>query len=227
MGSMKYILTAGWDDGIADLTSRLARELAQNKKILWLLSGGSNIPASVSIMNNIPTEHSSGLSISLADERYGEPGHSESNWAKLMQAGFDSKEATLLPVLMPGLSLEETVASYSQMIDSAMSQSDLTIAQLGIGEDGHIAGILPGSAPATETQATVLSFEDPPLVRLSLTFAALKRVNVAYAFAFGEPKKVALHSLQSETVEPTILPAQILKQIQEAYLYSDQVGEHI
>lgn len=224
---MKYILTAGWDDGIADLTARLARELANKKRVLWLLSGGSNIPASVNIMNNISAELSRNLVISLADERYGEPGHSDSNWEQLLQAGFEAKQAKLLPILRPGQSFEQAIKDYSATIESAMSECDLSIAQLGVGEDGHVAGILPGSPAAAETSATVAGFDSPPLKRLTLTFPALKRVNVVYAFAFGEPKKVALHSLQTESIAPDILPVQILKEIQEAYLYSDQVGEHI
>src|SRR6185437_3559960 len=96
---MKYILTAGWDDGMADLTERLVRELAGNKRVLWLVSGGSNIPASVQIMSNISTDLSRRLTVMLADERYGEPGHPESNWEQLEQAGFEGKNASLVRTL--------------------------------------------------------------------------------------------------------------------------------
>ncbi len=60
---MKYILTAGWDDGVADLTERLVKELAGRKRVLWLVSGGSNIPASVQIMDNISGSLSEHLSV--------------------------------------------------------------------------------------------------------------------------------------------------------------------
>ncbi len=113
---MKYILTSGWDDGVADLTDRLVRELAGGKRVLWLVSGGSNIPASVRAMANISVPLSKGLSVSLIDERWGEPGHKDSNWQQLLQAGFDGKRASLLPVLRPGANFKQTTEYYGELI---------------------------------------------------------------------------------------------------------------
>jgi 6-phosphogluconolactonase/glucosamine-6-phosphate isomerase/deaminase len=125
---MKYILTAGWEDGVAKLTQRLARELAAGKQVLWLLSGGSNIQASIQVMDNISSGLSRNLSISLADERYGPPGHDQSNWHQLMQAGFDGKQAKLLPVLKPGRSFRATIEDYTRLIEAALAACDLAIA---------------------------------------------------------------------------------------------------
>jgi 6-phosphogluconolactonase/glucosamine-6-phosphate isomerase/deaminase len=223
---MKYILTAGWDDGVADLTSRLVRELAGGRRVLWLTSGGSNIPSTVQIMDNIPPGQSKNLSVSLADERYGEPGHSDSNWAQLMQSDFKGKDAVLLPVLKPGNSFEETIISYNKLVEKAFADNDVIVAQLGIGSDGHVAGILPNS-PATTAKTLVAGYEDPPLKRLTLTFPALSRVTAAYVFAFGEPKRKALAELHDKALPPGKQPAQILNGLPEAYMYSDQVGEHV
>jgi 6-phosphogluconolactonase/glucosamine-6-phosphate isomerase/deaminase len=224
---MKYILTAAWDDGVADLTERLVRELAGGKRVLWLASGGSNIPSSVQIMDNISSGHSKNLSVSLIDERYGEPGHSESNWAQLMQAGFKGKQATLLPVLRPGLSFGQTAKAYEELIEKAFAANDVAIAQLGIGPDGHVAGILPGSPAAEEKTALVAGYDAPPLKRLTLTFVALRHITAAYVFAFGEPKREALAALREGTLPLKRQPAQILNELTEAYMYSDQVGEHV
>lgn len=223
---MKYILTAGWDDGVADLTSRLVKELAGNKRVLWLVSGGSNIPSSVQIMENISAEQSKRLSISLADERFGEPGHSESNWTQLMDAGFRAKRATMLPVLRPGNTFEQALYHYIELIEKAYKENDVIIAQLGIGQDCHVAGILPSSPATKEETALVAGYEAPPLTRLTLTFPALRQVTAAYVFAFGKPKHKALVALQEHTATPLEQPAQILNELPEAYMYSDQVGEH-
>jgi 6-phosphogluconolactonase/glucosamine-6-phosphate isomerase/deaminase len=223
---MKYILTAGWDDGVAALIERLVRELAGGKRVLWLLSGGSNIPTSVQVMDNISDEQSKGLSISLIDERYGEPGHPDSNWAQLLEAGFDGKQATLLPVLADDLDFQAAAKRYGEMIEKAFGDNDAVIAQLGIGPDGHVAGILPGS-PAAEATGPVAAYEAPPLKRLTLTVPMLERLSAAYVFAFGRPKLQALQTLQNEDLDPKEQPAQILKRLKEAYVYSDQVGEHV
>jgi 6-phosphogluconolactonase/glucosamine-6-phosphate isomerase/deaminase len=223
---MKYILTAAWDDGVADLTERLIRELAAGKRVLWLLSGGSNIPASISIMSNIDDDLSRALSVSLADERYGPPGHADSNWTQLLEAGFDAKNARLLPVLQKDTDFEKAVEAYEELAKAAFAANDVIIMQLGIGEDGHIAGILPDSPAAKEPTALAAGYKAPPLSRLTLTFPALSRATAAYAFAFGKPKAKALAALRSESLDPVKQPAQILKKLPEAYLYSDQVGEH-
>lgn len=223
---MKYILTAAWDDGVADLTSRLVRELAAGKRVLWLTSGGSNIPSSVQIMDNISAGLSKKLSVSLADERYGEPGHSESNWAKLIEAGFEAKRASLLPVLRPDTSFKQAIQVYNELMEAAFLASDVIIAQLGIGPDGHIAGILPNS-PATTAKTLVAGYEAPPLKRLTITFTALSRITAAYVFAFGKPKQKALVAVQNRELSREVQPAQILNELPEAYLYSDQVGEHV
>jgi 6-phosphogluconolactonase/glucosamine-6-phosphate isomerase/deaminase len=54
-----------------------------------------------------------------------------------------------------------------------------------------------------------------------LTPAALKKVSTAYVFAFGDSKKEALKSLRDQDLPIDKQPAQILKSLPEAYLYTD------
>jgi len=222
---MRFILTAGWEDGIADLTQCLARRLSGNKKVLWLLSGGSNIPASVEVMHNVPADLSRNLTVSLIDERFGEEGHTDSNWAKLLAAGFDIKQGKLLPVLQTGLSFEKTLERFESIISEGRSGNQTVVAQLGIGEDGHIAGILPDSPAALEKKDLVSGYQSQPFLRLTCTFPALKKMDIVYAFAFGANKHAALSDLQTKKLSPIKQPAQVLKQIPKAFIYSDQVGD--
>jgi 6-phosphogluconolactonase/glucosamine-6-phosphate isomerase/deaminase len=220
---MQYIRTAGWEDGVADLTQRLVRELAAGQRVLWLTSGGSNIPASVQIMGNIATKFRSRLSIMLVDERYGQLDYADSNWAQLKHAGFKTEPARLLPVLQAGLDFEATVKRYNQLVKQAFASHDTVIAQLGIGEHGEIAGILSAS-PAAASKQLVVGYQSTPFLRLTLTFAALRRITAAYIFAFGHIKQQTLSLLRHETLTLSQQPAQILKQLPEAYVYSDQFG---
>ncbi len=222
---MRYILTSGWDDGIADLNQRLVHELAAGKRVLWLVSGGSNIPASVQVMNTISRPLSQNLTVMLADERYGAVGHADSNEAQIIQAGFRPKAARLLSVLQPGLSLAQTAAQYAAMAGRALAEADCSIGQFGIGDDGHLAGIFPHSPAAKELHKLVSGYRQPPFQRLTLTFPALRQVTAAYVFAFGANKHKALASLQQQTLPLEEQPAQVLKQLSEAYVYSDQIGD--
>ncbi len=222
---MRCILTAGWEDGIADLTQCLARELSAGKKVLWLLSGGSNIPASVEVMDKISADLSQNLSVSLIDERFGKEGHPDSNWTKLLAAGFDIKKGQLLPPLQADLTFDQTVDRYEKIIRDGRKNNQIIIAQLGIGDDGHVAGILPDSPAALERTDLICGYQSQPFLRLTTTFPALKSMDIVYAFAFGSNKQPALVDLQSKKISPIKQPAQILKQIPSAFVYSDQIGD--
>lgn len=223
---MRFILTTGWEDGIADLNKRIVRELSTGRNVLWLVSGGSNIKASVNIMDTIPAELTQQLSIMLLDERYGEVGHKDSNWTQLLKAGFDPQNAQMLPVLKQGLSLEQTARRYNKLTDWALADADCVFAQLGMGDDGHIAGIMPNSVAATEQTKLAVGYKSQKYDRLTLTFPALKSVTAIYAFAFGDTKHKAIITLQSKELDIAAQPAQILKQVAEAYLYNDRTGDH-
>lgn len=220
---MQFILSLGWEEGIADLTKRLVDELSAGRKVTWLVSGGSNIPASVKVMDSIAADLSGSLTVLLADERYGPVGHPDSNWAQLLQAGFNGKAATLLPVLQTEGSLDEAAKHYKVLAEQALNAQQTVIAQLGIGTDGHLAGILPNS-PAATSEELVVAYQSEPYQRLTLGFAALATIQAAYCFAFGEGKHQALQTLHDQTLDLAEQPAQILKQLPEAYVYNDQVG---
>jgi 6-phosphogluconolactonase/glucosamine-6-phosphate isomerase/deaminase len=222
---MHFILTNDWEEGVADLSQRLAKELADGKRVLWLVSGGSNIEASIKVMSSLPTELTPKLSIMLGDERYGEVGHPDSNWAQLLQAGFNPGKATVYPILQAGLSFESTTDRFNKIANQALAENDLVIAQLGIGPDGHIAGILPDSVAAHEQTQMVCGYDGGQHRRLTLTFPALLKVHVSYTFAFGDSKHQALQDLQAGTLELNKQPAQILRELPEAYIYNDQLGD--
>jgi 6-phosphogluconolactonase/glucosamine-6-phosphate isomerase/deaminase len=219
---MEFIRTAGWQRGIKDLTTRLIKELKAGKKVLWLIGGGSNIQASVKVMDGLPAELTKNLSIFMTDERYGEVGHMHSNSRQLTEAGLETKDAVLVHMLQPGFSLDETQERYGQALERAALHADIVIAQSGIGSDGHIAGILPHSA-AVKATGWVTGYEAPPYTRMTMTFDALRHIDAAYYMAFGDDKQGALQRLLHEDLSLEEQPAQILKELPEAYVYNDQV----
>jgi 6-phosphogluconolactonase/glucosamine-6-phosphate isomerase/deaminase len=220
---MEFIKTSDWQQGIADLTARLTKELKASKKVLWLIGGGSNIAASVAVMAQLPDEVTHHLAIFMTDERYGDVGHMHSNSKQLLDAGFQTKEAIFVPMLQPGFSMEETQERYSQALERAIEHADVIIAQSGIGADGHIAGILPHSAAVNAT-GWVTGYEAPNYKRMTMTFDALRHIDAAYYMAFGDDKAAALTQLRDEELSLDDQPSQILKELPEAYVYNDQIG---
>ncbi len=209
--------------GEAALAHRLKMSLAAGEHVLWLVSGGSNIATSVAVMAELQRDLPAALprlTVMLTDERFGPVGHADSNWQQLIETGFNFEKVLAIPVLL-GSPLEVTVEKYAEEVAKNFSAADVVIAQFGIGADGHIGGVLPHS-PATESSALVAGYEAGPFTRITLTPVALGRVDIAFALAFGESKKVALANLQNHDASLTAEPCQILKQLPEAYLFTDQ-----
>jgi 6-phosphogluconolactonase/glucosamine-6-phosphate isomerase/deaminase len=208
------------------LADRLLEALQkpENKRVLWLVTGGSNITLSVAVMEQLPDELSSKLTIALTDERFGPVGHPDSNFQQLFDAGFQPKRATVVPVLTPGVALTETCERYEAAMAATFSAADFSIAQFGIGSDGHIAGILPGTDSVTNKDI-VVAYTTETYTRISLSLEALKRVDAAYAFVFGKDRREALDNLCNRELSLSEEPSQILKQIKESYVYNDQVGD--
>lgn len=206
------------------VAERLQHELEASKQVLWLVCGGSNIPLIVEVMNDLPAERKNQLTIMLTDERYGEPGHAHSNWYQLDQAGFQAGQAHIIPTLVPDLSLEETCKQYEQRVAEAFTAADTVIAQFGLGADGHIAGILPHSPAVTEAKL-VEGYNAGELTRITITPPAIRQINAAYALVYGETKHDAVARLRDENLPLEEQPAQILKELHESYVYTDQAGD--
>lgn len=217
---LKFVKVSNLQECIDALAERITQELKANKRVLWLIPGGSNIPLSVAVMNMLPKDYLNGLSITLTDERYGPVGHKDSNWQQLIDAGFAFGDVKTLPILA-GLSVDQTIKQRSKEVEALFNSSNCIIGQFGIGTDGHIAGVLPQTI-GTLSSDVLVSYDSESYLRISLTLAMIKKINVAYAFAFGESKKDALTRLQNDNLSIDIQPAQILKSVPESYVYSDQ-----
>jgi 6-phosphogluconolactonase/glucosamine-6-phosphate isomerase/deaminase len=221
---MRFIKSTDSNEGIDALTKRLVDELTAGKHVLWMIPGGSNIPAAVRIMEQIPYALTNFLSITLSDERYGEPGHDNSNWQQLISAGFQGKQAILLPVLISGATLDDVTRAFDKMLSEQFQKNDIIIAQLGIGSDGHISGILPESE-ATTAGGLAAGYHSEQYTRITTTFTAIEQVTAAYVFAFGAEKQSALNNLRQD-ISVIQEPAQVLKKIPESFVFNDQLGDH-
>lgn len=205
-----------------DLKDRLQAALDKGHKVLWLTSGGSNIVISANILRGLKnTRH---LTIAQVDERYGPVGHPDSNWQQLLDSGAPLEGITLLPILEnPLASMNATAESYEAKLKSALSKADVSIAQLGMGADGHIAGILP-ETDAVTAPGLVVAYQTPQHDRITLTFKGLNQIQELYLFAYGHDKTEQLERLESKDVPESEQPAQYLKRHGHVIVYNDSIG---
>src|SRR5258706_7607481 len=99
-------------EGEQALQAKLEAALKDGKRVLWFISGGSNIPVTVHVLDALPDELTRNLTIMPVDERYGPVGHKDSNAQQLHETGFQPKQATFIPILDGG-GLAETAKQFA------------------------------------------------------------------------------------------------------------------
>lgn len=90
----------------------------------------------------------------------------------------------------------------------------LDLLYLGVGEDGHVASLFPGSYPALDAMdAKDIAYVDdspkPPAERVTVTYRALRHFakhTRTYLLFFGEGKRAALDRLLAGRENPSTLP---------------------
>lgn len=208
-------------DQVAGSIAKRLTELLETKSVTWFVSGGSNINAQVQTLHTIAThERISQLTILLIDERFGPVGHQDSNWQQLTEAGFIiDGPRYIAPFTAQEISLEIAAQRYENIINQQLNDT-YCFAQLGMGEDGHISGILPNSAATRTSDHLVTGYEQTPHQRLTTTFKALKMLDEVALVSYGEAKWPQLAKLGHE-ISPLEQPVQIIKYIPQVTIYTD------
>lgn len=206
------------------LASRLTEALQAHNRVVWLVPGGSNIPISIKAMALIDEELTKKLVIMQTDERFVPVDDPDCNWLQLRNGGFDTKYAVTFPFLVGGESREQTVVRYSKTIQDEFASAEYILGQFGFGTDGHIAGIKPHSVASTSSQL-VSGYQAEDFMRVTLTFEALRYLDEAITFGFGESKLPILTRLISGSPPLEGFPVGILNHIANSTLYNDQLDQ--
>lgn len=205
----------GADELARVLAKSIQEQLDRGKPVLWLLSGGSAIAVAVAARPYITAATSVQLHIGLVDERYVEPGHNDSNWQQIVDAGFAMSGATPHPILH-GKNKEDTAVDYADDIGALMNSGVHTIALLGLGADGHTAGLKPGNPLMNATQLYA-SYSADDFERITATPHVLTQLDDAYIYAVSQQKWPAIERL----LRGDEIPARFLREMPSAALYSD------
>ena len=211
------------DEAAKFIASRITSLIKGGKPVLWLVSGGSNIPIQKAAMDLISDDLSKRLTIMPVDERYGTYNHADSNIAQLRKAGFDPKHAELVDILEENLSPKGTVLLARDYIAREIAIDDTIFATLGMGADGHTAGVLPHS-PALHCSDLVMAYKAPDFLRITLcadTIAA--HCDEVVLCAFGPKKTTALKKLYALEDQRDEVPAMILKEIGHCTVFNDTI----
>lgn len=233
MDKIRFIHEASNKAARDHITAELIDRLRADKKVLWLVTGGSNIKIAVDVSKNLKKQKLKNLTVTLTDERFGPIGHADSNWQQLLDAGFQAAGAQLIFILV-GTDLPTTAKKFSNRLAEEFARCDYSIGIFGIGPDGHIAGILPAS-PAIDSAELAVGYKDVDIKqnspvgvkrgidRITMTAAAIAKLDEAVLVGFGESKQAVIKKL-TENITASELPAQALKKVNKLSIYSDYKG---
>jgi 6-phosphogluconolactonase/glucosamine-6-phosphate isomerase/deaminase len=182
---------------------------------LLLLSGGRTPLALYAMIAEEKKLHPG--AVGMVDERYGPKWHENSNEIKLRETGtLDYYQYTGIPVylvLQQGLSRQETATAYDERLRELFSSFEKKIGILGIGVDGHTAGIPVRNAKFKLQNAKLYSehlvadYKDSSGIygeRVTMTFTALAQLDLLMVLVFGADKKPALDLVFTEGSEEEI-----------------------
>lgn len=138
--------------------------------------------------------------VALVDERFGEVLHENSNEKMIQETGlpsyFSENGIAYYPILQKGNDRKTTASKYSAAVVSLFADFSSRVAIMGIGSDGHTAGLPPNRT--FPKHLFVLEFDDkngPFGQRITLTFKALSQMGILLVLVFGESKKEALRKM--------------------------------
>jgi len=210
----------------------LLREAAPNT-VLLMLSGGS----AFELLRYIAVKNFDPVTISVLDERYSED-ESSNNFAQLMHTEFYKKaEAAGASFIDTRITKGESFNDAEVRFDYAVKNwihdnpGGTIIATMGIGPDGHTAGIFPHE---DDEKFRFLFEQDERYVvgyntsvnqfheRLTVTNHFLREhVDHVVVFAVGEAKRSALEKLLAPERTLSEAPARIIHEMKDAELFTD------
>lgn len=163
--------------------------------------------------------------VALVDERYGIRFHNMSNEKMIRDSGLlpylSERGVPFYPILQNSHpSLKETADNYDMTLRYLFAGFPKSVAIIGIGSDGHTAGIAPDREnfhnpmfDGDQKNLFVSSYADlegPFKERVSMTFLGLSMIDVFFILAFGEEKKEAIQNMFQDGSEEAI-PARFFR----------------
>lgn len=204
---------------VADfIAASINKKLAEGKRVLWFVTGGSSIKVESKVAPKIDTNLPGRLVITLTDERFGVENHPDSNWYQLRQLGFEMEKSKRI-IFLAGETMTETTKRLRGVLKEELAKADYKIGNFGIGIDGHTAGILPHTE-AVFSPELICSYSTSQFDRVTITPLVIRELDEAIVFAMGENKWPILEKLEKEfPLEED--PSQILKTVPLLTIFTD------
>lgn len=213
--------------------NKLLAEHLPNQPVLLLLSGGSCFNMLDYVGEKFLNQN---LTITMLDERFSED-NEINNFLQLQKLDFynlaQSKDVNFIGTLpRPKETKEDFLKRIQTNIKKWLSVSPQgkIFATIGMGEDGHTAGIFPmqnenefNSLFNSEELQVIHDFGIPNTckTRITSTLTFFKKIDFAIAFIVGEKKRQPFKKLIENKIEVHKLPIIGLYNIKQAQIFTD------
>jgi 6-phosphogluconolactonase/glucosamine-6-phosphate isomerase/deaminase len=206
---------------------------AKDQSVLLLLSGGS----AFAILERLSdTVFARDLTVAMLDERVSEAA-AVNNFAQLRQTEFYAQRAAAGVTFFDSRPrLGEPAAALASRFEDFLRvwygshPGGVTVATLGMGTDGHTAGIFPGHVSNLKqggkwvAACTLPAAVNPYPLRVTVTPQFLTtKIDQAVALVTGKAKQPALRTVLSGTVSPEVCPAVLWHQVPNLVVVTDCV----
>ncbi len=209
-----YLLPVASSDQGLQIGKILLTGLTDNKTAVFLSGGKTPSP----IYQQLAREEkfTPGV-VGMIDERFGEKFHAQSNELMIQNTGLlhylTMRGIIFHPILQGEEGIIETTTNYDNQVRSMFSQYQSLIAVLGIGSDGHTAGLLPDNSKFQITNSNSTKYDYVSAYeyadglykrRISMTLLGLSMLDLYIILAFGEDKKEAILKMFEDGSEQEI-----------------------
>lgn len=156
-----------------------------------------------------------------SDERYVPPGHPDSNYRTTQATLLDHIDVPAANIHRPETELDdpgEAARRYECELQELLGDDPrLDWALLGLGEDGHVGSLFPGSPLLGETERLVVVVHDspkPPPIRLTMTLPIINDASEVHFLVSGEAKAEAVRATLEGPPNFRHVPAQAVRPVE-------------
>lgn len=215
----------------------LSKKLAyvSHRPIHLLLSGGSSDTIyHALVQNDLLPRDCSALTIGLIDERWGHVSHEKSNMKRVIETGLadviSKRGGSIRWILGVSDTPDASAVSYDQWLHDAPKKTQI-LAVLGIGSDGHTAGMLPlRETPDMYRRlfhdtAYAVYYENEHTThkkRITVTATYIAQIDWFCGVLLGESKQPVIRAFRTNTFpQEHVFPSQVLSE-KDGVFYTDQ-----
>lgn len=188
-----------------EITSEILEKYSDSKTALFLSGGKTPIHLfkAIAVKKCLKTG-----AVLMVDERFGEKLHKNSNELMIKNTGlleyFDSRNVRFYPIISEEQSLENTSLQYDEALRFIFKFFPKSVGLLGVGDDGHTAGIPARNQKAVEIvrrmvedQSSLVSFYELEGYgqRITMNFHALSMLDLIIVLVLGQEKREVLNSM--------------------------------